>query len=123
MIAGKENNPQLSFATAVHRLVIFIFCAAVAGIPMSAEMWFVRPDGGTRYSARVHSGQCDGKADVAYPGKGVNQHCSFNDVRYMWMDGTYGNFAWVMAGGDTLVIRGCAALPSQQNPDAPHCRI
>jgi len=41
----------------------------------------------------------------------------------MWMDGTYGNSKWVMEGGDTLVIRGCAALPSQQNSDAPHCRI
>jgi hypothetical protein len=85
--------------------------------------WFIRTDGGTRYSANVPSGQCDGLADVGYPGTGVNQHCAYNDVRYMWMDGTYGNSAWVMAGGDTLVIRGCAALPSQQNPDAPHCRI
>lgn len=88
-----------------------------------ATTWFVRPDGGTRYSANLRSGQCDGKADEAYPGKGVNRHCAFNDVRYMWLDGSYGNAQWVMAGGDTLVIRGCAALPSQQNPDAPHCRI
>jgi len=92
-------------------------------MPLSATTWFVRPNGGTRYSANVTKGQCDGKADVAYPGKGVNRHCAFNDVRYMWMDGTYGNSKWVMAGGDTLVIRGCAALPGQQNSDAPHCRI
>jgi hypothetical protein len=85
--------------------------------------WFVRTDGGTRFSSNVTTGQCDGKADAAYPGSGTNQHCAFNDVRYMWMDGTYGNSAWVMLGGDTLVIRGCSALPSQQNADAPHCRI
>jgi hypothetical protein len=98
---------------------------AMVAPSLSAETWFVRPDGGTRYSAKVHSGQCDGKADAAYPGKGANQHCAFNDVRYMWMDGTYGNSAWVIAGGDTLVIRGCAGLPSQQNrdPNPTHCRI
>jgi hypothetical protein len=91
--------------------------------PGPGVTWFIRTDGGTRYSANVTTGQCDGKADVAYPGTGTNQHCAFNDLRYMWLDGTYGNSAWVMSGGDTLVIRGCSALASQQNPDAPHCRI
>ena len=93
------------------------------GTAAPGTTWFVRPDGGTRYSSGVITGQCDGQADVAYPGSGANQHCAFNDVRYLWMDGTYGNSAWVISGGDTVVIRGCAALPSQQNPDAPHCRI
>ncbi len=105
------------------RHVIAAIVLLIAGIRLSAETWFVRADGGTRYSARAHNGQCDGKADAAYPGKGVNQRCAFNDVRWMWMDGSYGNSRWVMNGGDTLVVRGCAALPSQQNPDAPHCRI
>src|SRR5205823_14636110 len=27
--------------------------------------WYIRPDGGTRYSNNVTTGQCDGKADVA----------------------------------------------------------
>jgi len=102
---------------------ILLFLLAACALPLSATTWFVRPDGGTRYSAKVPRGQCDGKSDAAYSGKGTNQHCAFNDVRYMWMDGTYGNSKWVMEGGDTLVIRGCAALPSQQNSDAPHCRI
>lgn len=105
------------------RSVILPVLLLICALPLSATTWFVRPDGGTRYSAKAPKGQCDGKADVAYPGKGVDRHCAFNDVRYMWMDGTYGNSQWVMAGGDTLVIRGCAASPSQQNPDAPHCRI
>ena len=30
--------------------------------------WYVRPDGGTRYSANVPSGQCDGKADCRTQG-------------------------------------------------------
>src|SRR5580704_7401511 len=110
------------FMTAVCRAIL-VFLALICVQPLSATTWFVRPDGGARYSPKAPKGHCDGKADVAYPGSGVNRHCAFNDVRYMWMDGTYGNSQWVMAGGDTLVIRGCAALPSQQNPDAPHCRI
>jgi hypothetical protein len=97
--------------------------AATQQTPGVGTTWYIRPDGGTRYSGNVSNGQCDGQADGPYPGTGTNQHCAFNDVRYMWMDGTYGNSAWVMAGGDTLVIRGCAAGPYQQNADAPHCRI
>lgn len=106
----------------VSRTILFFMLAACA-LPLFATTWFVRPDGGTRYSAHAPNGECDGKADAAYPGKGSNRHCAFNDVRYMWLDGSYGNSKWVMEGGDTLVIRGCAALPSQENPDAPHCRI
>ncbi len=92
-------------------------------LPVRCAIWFVRADGGTRHSSHLSHGQCDGKSDMGYPGHGVNQHCAFNDVRYMYTDGTYGNLAWVMSGGDTLVIRGCNALPQQQNADAPHCRI
>jgi hypothetical protein len=93
------------------------------------ESWYVRPDGGTRYSANVTTGQCDGLADVSYAstgGSGTNQHCAFNDFRYMWNDnfsGGNGQGTWVIASGDTVVIRGCAALGSQTNPDNPHCRI
>jgi hypothetical protein len=31
--------------------------------------------------------------------------------------------AWVIAGGDTVIVRGCKALPGQQDPSNPHCRI
>ena len=103
--------------------VLLTFLLAIIALPLSAATWYVRPDGGTRYSVKTHSGQCDGKTDVAYPGSGTNRHCGFNDVRYMWMDGTYGNSAWVIAGGDTVVIRGCHALPTQVNPSDPNCRI
>jgi Putative Ig domain len=113
-----DNSSPVQTASASTSIVV---AAAVA--PGPGTTWFVRPDGGTRYSSNVTAGLCDGQADVAYPGSGTNQHCAFNDVRYLWMDGTYGNSAWVISGGDTVVIRGCAALSSQQNPDAPHCRI
>lgn len=80
------------------------------------ETWYVRPDGGTRYSVSV-KGQCDGKSDAAYSGKGINQHCAFKDVRSLWTDGTYCTdnssksvcWRWVGAGGDTYLIRGSIA--------------
>jgi hypothetical protein len=85
--------------------------------------WFIRPDGGTRYSANVPTGQCNGIYDAPYPGTGVDQNCAFNDVRYMWSDNSGAQNAWVIAGGDTVVIRGCAALSSQMNPSNPDCRL
>ena len=114
-----DNSSPVQTKSAATSIVV----AAAAVTSGPGTTWFVRPDGGTRYSSNVTAGLCDGQADVAYPGTGTNQHCAFNDVRYMWMDGTYGNSQWVISGGDTVVIRGCAALSSQQNPDAPHCRI
>jgi hypothetical protein len=77
-----------------------------------ATTWYVRPDGGTRYSSNVPNGQCDGTADAAYPGSGTNQPCAFNDIRLLWQDGsfTYGDKApgwgWVGTGGDTYLLRG-----------------
>ena len=81
-------------------------------LPLYGTTWYVRPGGGTRYSTNMTSGQCDGKADALYPGRGVNQHCAFKDVRYLWSDGsyTYGKafpgWGWVGSGGDTYIIRG-----------------
>lgn len=66
--------------------------------------WYIRPDGGTRYSSNKTSGQCNGKADAPYPGNGTNQNCAFNDFRYLYTDGS--NKAWVIAGGDTVIVRG-----------------
>jgi hypothetical protein len=91
-------------------LVLGCFC-----LPLYGATWYVRPDGGTRYSKNVAAGQCDGKADAPYPGSGVNKHCAFKDVRYLWSDGsyTYGKdfpgWGWIGAGGDTYLIRGSIA--------------
>jgi hypothetical protein len=87
--------------------------------------WYVRRDGGTRYSSNVTSGQCDGKADAKYAGSGQNQHCAFKDFRYMWDDGSgrVGAGEWVIAGGDTVIIRGCTASANQSNPSNPDCRL
>lgn len=101
-------------------LVLLLFPAQLL-----AATWYVRPDGGTRYSSRVSSGQCDGRSDAPYRGSGVNQHCAYNDFRYLWDDDSGGvrQGAWVIAGGDTVIIRGCKALPSQQHPSNPNCRV
>ena len=82
----------------------------VSGPPLTptgpGTTWFIRPDGGTRYSANQPTGQCDGQADVAYPGTGTNQHCAFNDYRFLYDDQSWQNSKWVIAGGDTVIIRG-----------------
>jgi hypothetical protein len=85
---------------------LWLLFVILVSLPLSGETWYVRHDGGTRYSTRATTGQCDGKADVPYRGKGVNQHCAFKDYRYLWDDQTYNNDAWVIAGGDTVIIRG-----------------
>jgi hypothetical protein len=116
-----DNSSPAQTKSAATSLVV----AAAAPPPGPGTTWFVRPDGGTRYSSNVPNGQCDGKADVAYGGTGTNQHCAFNDVRYMWDDdsGQVGAGTWIIAGGDTVVIRGCSALPGQQNASNPNCRL
>ncbi len=90
------------------------FGALFQGASSSAQTpknWYVRTDGGTRYSSNMTSGQCDGQADMPYPGVGTNQHCAFNDVRWLWQDGSFPNgsfpsYGWVIGGGDTVIIRG-----------------
>ena len=102
--------------------------AAAASSPQasgSGTTWYIRADGGTRWSAKRASSdyspymtaQCDGQHDVSFPAKGtvnvlgavstgINQPCAFNDYRFLWDDQTYGNSQWVIAGGDTVVLRG-----------------
>ncbi|RSL17544.1 hypothetical protein EDE15_3079 [Edaphobacter aggregans] len=97
------------------RICLKTLCVLVLGcacVPLFGTTWYVRPDGGTRYSTNVTKGQCDGKADAPYPGSGANKHCAFNDVRMLYTDGTYADghhfpaWGWVIAGGDTVIIRG-----------------
>jgi hypothetical protein len=71
---------------------------------LHATTWYVRADGGSRYSAKAPKGQCDGKSDAPYPGRGVNRPCAFSDYRYLWDDQAYANIHWVIAGGDTVIL-------------------
>jgi hypothetical protein len=84
--------------------VLWMLVLLFVAMPLSGETWYVRKDGGTRHSSKT-KGQCDGKADAAYPGKGTNQHCAFNDYRFLYDDQSYHNSAWVISGGDTVIIR------------------
>jgi Chitobiase/beta-hexosaminidase C-terminal domain len=53
------------------------------------QTWYVNGAGGTRYSVNQTQGQCNGMYPDPYPGSGVNQNCAFNDIRYLWTDGSY----------------------------------
>ena len=108
-MASGEQGPLQWSSFGLH--FVDLLCA---GRPF-ATTWYVRPDGGTRYSSTfAKDGQCDGKADAKYPGSGVNQHCAFKDVRNLWTDGNYcadasrwsSCWKWVGAGGDTYILRG-----------------
>ncbi len=96
--------------------------AAANATTASGSTWYVRPDGGTRYSVNVPLGQCDGRGDAPYSGKGVNQHCAFNDIRLLWQDGSYAFFppdspfpaaGWIGQGGDTYIVRGSIAAGTE----------
>ncbi len=93
------------------KALCLLLCALVAP-PALASTWYVRPDGGTRYSTNVTTGQCDGTTDAAYPGSGTNRHCAFKDVRYLFQDGSYADanhfpaWGWIGKGGDTYLLRG-----------------
>lgn len=92
-------------------LVLFLSGCAQA---YATTTWYVFAGGGTRYDTRLENGspikadgQCDGKSSAPYPGSGVNQHCAFGDLRFLWDDGagTYGHWHdWVIAGGDTVIL-------------------
>lgn len=95
-------------------------------IPVHAQQtWWIRSDGGTRFSANVPTGNCDGLADAPYPGTGINAHCAYSTFKYLYDDdsGSVGSGAWVIAGGDTVVVRGCTADTNEQFPHNPACRI
>lgn len=108
----ESMKPSHAFARAVLGLLLILFCQSAL-----ATTWYVRTDGGTRYSAGAHDGQCDGRSDAAYSGKGKNEHCAYKDVRSLWTDGTYCTddsaaskcWKWVGEGGDTYILRGSMA--------------
>jgi len=86
-------------------LIALFVLTLVAPLRMAATDWYVRADGGSRFSSKTGKGQCDGKGDAAYPGRGVNQHCAFGDYRYLYDDRqSYGVLAWVISSGDTVII-------------------
>jgi hypothetical protein len=78
---------------------ILLFLLVFSAMPTFAATWYVRPAGGTRT-------QCTGQADANYPGSGTAQACAYKDPRLLYSDDAGGALAWVIAGGDTVIIRG-----------------
>lgn len=115
-VSAHDNAFPVQVATVAETLTL-----AAPAAPSAGSTWYVRPDGGTRYSSNVPNGQCDGLGDVGYSGIGTNQHCAFNDVRYLYGDGTYNTgittpgingfpaWGWIGTGGDTYIVRGSIA--------------
>jgi hypothetical protein len=108
------------------RGIVCLLLLTLASVTLQAATWFVRSDGGTRFSSKVSKGQCDGTADAPYPGTGTNQHCAFSDVRYLWTDGSYTastapsafpSYGWIGTGGDTYLIHGGPWRVGQSGPN------
>ena len=85
-----------------HLLLLIFACYCIS---VNATTYYVRNDGGTRYSANQPTNRCNGQTDAADTGSGTNQPCAFGDIRYLWADGTAAG-SWALAGGDTVIIRG-----------------
>jgi hypothetical protein len=108
-------------------LYLRVMCCLVlafTSLPARGTTWYVNHHGGTRFSTNAHDGLCDGTSPAAPSGSKPNQHCAFNDVRYLWTDGSYvtdgsagsPGWGWIGAGGDTYLID-CAGMPHDS------CRI
>ena len=67
--------------------------------PASPSSWFVRQDGGDRK-------QCTGRADAPYRGRGSKQACALKNPYYLFTSDDPGDNHWIIAGGDTVIIRG-----------------
>lgn len=110
---------------------------AVVGPPPTSQTWFVNSGGGNRFSVNATAGECDGKSAASYAstgGTGVNQRCAFNDIRYLWTDGTFTTnvgagapkWGWIGSGGDTYLIDTCVQYSSPGVPipgSSGTCRI
>jgi hypothetical protein len=113
----------------------YLLALLLFATPSFAATWYVNAAGGTRYDATdVPLGLCDGTTAAAPVGTIPNQHCAFNDVRFLWADGTYNTnptagapkWGWVGAGGDTYIIDSCIQYSAPKVPTpgtSGSCRI
>jgi hypothetical protein len=70
-------------------LITFLFCTMdVLAANATATTRPVRHDGGTRYLLNQTNGLCNRAYNAVHPGYGRNQNCVFDDVRYLWADGS-----------------------------------
>lgn len=89
-------------------LALLLLCSLVSASPAAGfqaaaakadHTWYVRLDGGDRK-------QCTGKVDAPYHGHGASQPCAFKHPQNLFTNGERDNRAWIIAGGDTIIIRG-----------------
>lgn len=92
---GTDDDPQLIIRT---------------GIPGQATTWYVRTDGGTCGPNL----QCEGVADAAYPGSGVNQACACSKVEYL-SDVMQGEDIAII-DNDTFLNEGEIVIPAGTSP-------
>lgn len=94
------------------KLLVLVMCFLSLSVVASAvahaspTTWYVRSDGGTRYSLSNQNGECNGTTDAAYPGAGINQPCALSDPRFLYSTGSYLPYKWIISGGDTVILRG-----------------
>ncbi len=90
----------------------FVFCLLMAFMQTDAlaAAYYVRTDGGDNR-------QCDGNANAAYPGEGVNQPCAW-DHPFRALP-PYGSPR--ISGGDDLIIAGGAYMMGCGAPGADGC--
>jgi hypothetical protein len=100
-VYGKSTDPRWPAPGNVVTLTV------VAG-GKGKTTWYVRPRGGTPFVSRAQTpnGQCDGKHDGDYPGKGVDQPCALGNFEYLYFDQvSHSRNAWMIEGGDTVIVR------------------
>lgn len=85
---------------------------------ITTNIWYVRPDGGTVWTARVN-GQCNGTANAPYPGSGTNQNCAVSSPMYCFTDESSSTvYTGIVQPGDTcLVVQG--STPYKMNGKTP----
>lgn len=110
-----------SFVQAFACLYLLLACTALpvsaksSTVPAPASQvghtWFIRSDGGDRK-------QCNGRVDAPYHGHGVDQHCAFKHPQDLFTNGEYNNKGWIIAGGDTVIVRGGPYRMGYMGPNA-----
>lgn len=108
------------------------FFLLIAALPTYASTYYVRSDGGSRYSASQPTGVANGTADAACVGTTPNQNCAWNDIRYAWATGSYTptvscpDYCWALTTGDILMVRDCIQYSAPGVPisgSSGPCRI
>lgn len=95
-----------------------ITTAGTTGVQASIPTWPAHGSSGVTTT--------DGSATWTSQGAApFNQACAVNEFPYLWSDnsGSGGAGTWIIAGGDTVVVRNCKVQAYQLNPSGTNCRV